>query len=77
VSENQFVNVVPGALAVYDLPDLAASLSPRPLTVRTPTDATRRPAAAELVTAEYVPVRAAYTRDGMDERFTVQSGRTN
>lgn len=71
VSENQFAGVVPGALAVYDLPDLAAGLAPRPLAVRNPTDATGRPAAAELVTATFARVRAAYARDGFEGRFSV------
>ncbi|MBN9517293.1 acetylxylan esterase [bacterium] len=70
-SENQFANVVPGALAVYDLPDLAASLAPRPLVVRNPTDAAGRPAAAELATATYARVRAAYARDGFEGRLSV------
>ena len=34
ISYNQLTNVVPGALAVYDLPDLAARLAPRRLTIR-------------------------------------------
>ncbi len=76
-SENQFAGVVPGALAVYDLPDLATSLAPRPLAIRNPTDATGRPAAANLVTATYARVRAAYAKDGMEARFTVQSNRPN
>jgi dienelactone hydrolase len=70
VSENQFAGVVPGALAVYDLPELAASLSPRPLTVRRPTDATGNAAPAALVERTYAPVRAAYAKDGADGRFT-------
>ncbi len=38
VSHNQLANVVPGALSVYDLPDLAASLAPRPLSFFEPVD---------------------------------------
>ncbi len=70
VSVNQFATVVPGALKVYDLPDLAASLSPRPLTIRRPTDATGNVAPAALVDRTYAPVRAAYATDGADGRFT-------
>lgn len=70
VSENQFAGVVPGALAVYDLPDLAASLSPRPLTVRRPTGATGTAAPAALVERTFAPVQAAYAKDGADGRFT-------
>ena len=68
---------VPGALAVYDLPDLAATLAPRPLTIRNPTDATGQPAAADLVTRTYAPVRATYAKDGMAPRFVVVGHKPN
>lgn len=71
VSVNQFATVVPGALRVYDLPDLAASLAPRPLTIRNPTDATGQPARPSWVTETYAPVRAAYARDGFEGRFSL------
>ncbi|QDU19129.1 acetylxylan esterase [Urbifossiella limnaea] len=70
VSVNQFAGVVPGALAVYDLPDLAASLSPRPLVIRAPKDAAGNAAPAALVERTFAPVRAAYAKDGADGRFT-------
>jgi cephalosporin-C deacetylase-like acetyl esterase len=38
ISHNQLSNAVPGALAVYDLPDLAATLAPRPLAIREAVD---------------------------------------
>src|SRR6185295_11345614 len=34
---NQLTNVVPGALRVYDLPDLAAAIAPRALTLKSST----------------------------------------
>lgn len=40
----QLSNVVPGALLDYDLPDLAASLAPRPLNVASPVSASGGPA---------------------------------
>lgn len=43
VSVNQLTNAVPGALAVYDLPDLAAAIAPRKVTVRAAVDATGKP----------------------------------
>jgi dienelactone hydrolase len=39
ISRDQLGNVVPGALRVYDLPDLAARLAPRPVHIETPVDA--------------------------------------
>lgn len=44
LARNQFANVVHGALRVYDLPDLAATLGPK-LRVLEPVDATEQPLA--------------------------------
>jgi hypothetical protein len=44
LTKDQLTNVVPGVLASYDLPDLVASLAPRPLTIRAPVDPAGRPA---------------------------------
>ncbi len=76
-SENQFATVVPGALRFYDLPDLAASLAPRLLAIRHPTDATGQAARPSWVTDTYAPVRAAYAKDGMGARFTLHGVRPN
>ncbi|HEX7900710.1 MAG TPA: acetylxylan esterase [Planctomycetota bacterium] len=38
ITRNQLANVVPGALAAYDLPDLVAAFAPRPLVLRGSTD---------------------------------------
>jgi cephalosporin-C deacetylase-like acetyl esterase len=43
VTYNQLTNVVPGALRVYDLPDLAAAIAPRKITIRNAVDAAGRP----------------------------------
>jgi dienelactone hydrolase len=49
VSRDQLGNVVPGALETYDLPDLAARLAPRPLSIRGAVDAQGNPVSqAEL-----------------------------
>ena len=42
VQLNQLTNVVPGALKVYDLPDLAAAIAPRPLTIEGAVDPANR-----------------------------------
>jgi len=42
ISQGQLANVVPGALLAYDLPDMAALLAPRRLTIREPVDALGR-----------------------------------
>jgi dienelactone hydrolase len=43
VSRGQLGNVVPGALRVYDLPELAARLAPRPVHVEKPVNASGAP----------------------------------
>jgi dienelactone hydrolase len=43
LSRNQLGNAVPGALRLYDLPDLAARLAPRPVHIKTPVDASGQP----------------------------------
>ncbi|MFO0881376.1 MAG: acetylxylan esterase [Gemmataceae bacterium] len=57
---DQLTQVVPGALASYDLPDLAALLAPRPLTVVAPVDATGKALSSEQVSAAYAKVSADY-----------------
>ncbi len=43
LSRDQLGNVVPGALRLYDLPDLAARLAPRPVHIKEPVNASGRP----------------------------------
>ncbi len=51
---------VAGALTGYDLPDLAASLAPRPLLLARPLDHQSQPADADAVEASYDVVQRAY-----------------
>ncbi len=69
ISFDQLTNVVPGALAVYDLPELAAMLAPRPLTIRQPADPTGKPLGQEAMQRTYAPVRDAYQRQKADKEF--------
>ncbi len=69
ISTNQLANVVPGALKVYDLPDLAASIAPRPLTIRNPVDAAGKPLTKEAAEEAYKPVREAYKKAKADDNF--------
>jgi hypothetical protein len=50
ISRDQLANVVPGALRVYDLPDLAARLAPRPVHIEAPVDASGQPSAPAIGT---------------------------
>jgi cephalosporin-C deacetylase-like acetyl esterase/lysophospholipase L1-like esterase len=71
LSRNQLANVVPGALRVYDLPELAASLAPRPLAIRQSVDAEGKPLAQAVLESAYASARSAYSRCGADEALVL------
>ena len=71
ISHNQLANVVPGALKVYDLPDLAAAIAPRPLTIRNPVDAAGKPLSKEAAEEAYKGVREAYKKAKAEDKFTL------
>jgi dienelactone hydrolase len=60
-SMNQLTNAVPGVLKVYDLPELAATLAPRPLMLNA-LDARCKVASPKEVEQTYAPCREAYRR---------------
>jgi cephalosporin-C deacetylase-like acetyl esterase len=72
ISRNQLTNVVPGVLAFYDLPDLAASLAPRPLTIASTRDPAGKPIAREEVEKAWRPCRKAYKAHGAERAFVVE-----
>jgi dienelactone hydrolase len=74
VSVNQLTNVVPGVLAVYDLPDLAAMIAPRPLTIRAAVDPADKPATQEQLDAAYEKCKAAYAKAKAEKQLTLQAG---
>jgi cephalosporin-C deacetylase-like acetyl esterase len=74
ITYNQLTNVVPGALKVYDLPDLAATLAPRPLTIRAAVDAAGRPVALAELTRAYAGCRGAYARADARKNLTFLAG---
>ena len=73
VTKGQLSNVVPGALKVYDLPDLAAALAPRPLTIRRPVDAAGKPVSQEELEATYAQARAAYKAAGAEKNLVLEA----
>jgi cephalosporin-C deacetylase-like acetyl esterase len=73
ISFNQLANVVPGALRVYDLPDLASLIAPRPLTIRGAVDARGRPVALEEVISTYQGGREKYGQLKAENNFRVES----
>ena len=72
VSEDQMTNVVPGALAYYDLPDLARAVFPRPLTIKEAVDATGKPVALADVEKAYTAARAAYQKANAGKELTIK-----
>jgi dienelactone hydrolase len=71
VSRGQIAGVIPGALAYYDLPDLAARLNPCPLTIRHSTNAIGRPVTQAELEAAYSACLLAY---GDRSKLTLQAG---
>ena len=64
MSRDQLSTVVPGVLKSYDLPDLAASLAPRPLAIRAPVDSTGEPVPLATVEQIYARCAAGYSASG-------------
>lgn len=71
INHNQLASVVPGVLKVYDLPDLAAAIAPRPLTISNPVDAAGKPLTQEAAEKVYKPVREAYKKANAEDKFTL------
>jgi cephalosporin-C deacetylase-like acetyl esterase len=56
----QLASVVPGALATYDLPDLATALAPRSLSIQDAVDSVGRVLSQDEMAATYAPCTRAY-----------------
>jgi dienelactone hydrolase len=63
-SRNQMGSVVPGVLEAYDLPDLAARLSPLPLTIDAPVDAMGEPVSQATLERSYARCAESYSQNG-------------
>jgi cephalosporin-C deacetylase-like acetyl esterase len=74
LSMGQLSSVVPGVLESYDLPDLAAAIAPRPLTIRAPVDPAGKPVPRESLDSTYAACRAAYKKTGAASAFELQTG---
>jgi dienelactone hydrolase/pimeloyl-ACP methyl ester carboxylesterase len=73
MSRNQLSNVVPGALEAYDLPDLAAAIAPRPLTIRGAVDAAGKPVSQEDLESAYARAREAYKAAGAEKALVLEA----
>jgi pimeloyl-ACP methyl ester carboxylesterase len=72
ISHNQLSNAVPGALRVYDLPDLAALLAPRALTIRGAVDPVGEPVSQEALERAYARCKTAYEQQKSAARLVLQ-----
>jgi len=64
--------LVPSILSYGDLPEIAACLAPRPLTIADAVDAARRPVAEAELVAAYEVCRAAYQAAGAAEALALR-----
>jgi hypothetical protein len=70
---NLIHSTVAGALAAYDLPDVAACLVPRKLLMANITDQNRDKVKPELVEKELAVVRAAYSAADAEDKFKARN----
>ena len=70
---NQLSSVVPNALKVYDLPELAATLAPRALTIRDPRDAALRPVSQADLEKCYRVCREAFAGQGTAKNLVLHA----
>jgi cephalosporin-C deacetylase-like acetyl esterase len=75
ISHDQLTNVVPGALAIYDLPDLAALLAPRPLTLRAAVDPVGEAVPREVLEKSCAGIKAAYAKRKADRDLVLEVGK--
>src|SRR5262249_30221103 len=71
ISYNQLTNVVPGALKAYDLPDLAAMIAPRPLTIRGAVDPALKPVTKAALDEAYARCKEAYAKQKADKQLAL------
>lgn len=71
VSHDQLTNVVPGVLQAYDLPDVAASLAPRPLQIHHAADAAGAALPQAALDEAMGRVRQAYARQKAEKELSL------
>jgi dienelactone hydrolase/pimeloyl-ACP methyl ester carboxylesterase len=73
ITQNQLANVVPGALLAYDLPDLAAAIAPRKLSIKAPVDPAGKAVSQAELEAAYAKVREAYKAAGVEKNLVLEA----
>jgi hypothetical protein len=74
VSHNQLSNVVPGVLAYYDLPDLAATLAPRDVEISNPVDPVGKPLSKGEMEKVYAGCVKAYADRKAGDKLHLLAG---
>jgi hypothetical protein len=72
ISRDQLTNVVPGALKWYDLPDLAETLAPRPLTLTNMVDPMGKPLAREEVENAFASCIKAFKKAKAESALRIE-----
>lgn len=72
ISHDQLANAVPGTLQLYDLPNLAATIAPRPLMIRHAVDPVQKPVTQATLEATYASCRDAYQRLKAEGQLTLR-----
>jgi dienelactone hydrolase len=73
ITYNQLTNVVPGALRVYDLPDLAALIVPRRLTIKGSVDPQLKNVTQAALDEAYRTSKEAYTKQKAEKQLTLHA----
>jgi hypothetical protein len=64
-------SVVPGALTVSDVTDIAAALAPRPLRVECPVDGLNRGIPSDTIAVAFAPTSQTYRLANVSEQFSL------
>jgi len=73
VTTLELSNVIPGALERFDLPDLAAQMAPRKLTILSPVDGAGKPLSQADVVEAFSRAREAYKAAGAEGNLILRS----
>ncbi|MBV8879958.1 MAG: acetylxylan esterase [Planctomycetaceae bacterium] len=73
VTTLELSNVIPGALKTYDLPDLAALMAPRKLTILGPVDGLGKPVSQADLESAYAKAREAYRAAGAEANLVLRA----
>jgi dienelactone hydrolase len=73
VTTLELSNVIPGVLKTYDLPDLAAQMAPRKLTILSPVDGAGKPVSQADLEAAYAKAREAYRAAGVENNLVLKA----